>query len=140
MENAPRNRCSCTICRCHGEELAERYVLHEAVESKRAVTDYETYRERLGYEPLEQAEIKALEGSCVALKARFGKTLATRIPVWFRLRRVRGVIQRVGRLLPTTRKLTACVELDPSAVMQTFGKQVASAESDARRSAIQTRY
>lgn len=55
-----------------GEQLAERYILHQVVESKRAASDYEKYRERLGYEQLGEAEMKALETSHDALIARFG--------------------------------------------------------------------
>jgi len=57
----------------NGEELAERYVLHQAVESKRAATEYEKCCERLGYEPIEPAELKALESSYAALTTRFGR-------------------------------------------------------------------
>lgn len=55
-----------------GENLAERYVLHQIVESKRAAIDYEKCRERLGYEPLKKIEIETLENSYDALIARFG--------------------------------------------------------------------
>ncbi len=43
----------------HGEDLAERYVLHQVVESKRAAADYEKCHSRLGYEPMHGNEIKA---------------------------------------------------------------------------------
>jgi len=39
----------------HGEDLAERYVLHQAVESKRASDDYQSCQPRLGYEPLAES-------------------------------------------------------------------------------------
>ncbi len=56
----------------HGEDLAERYVLHQVVESKRGAAEYEKCRERLGYEPLTESETKAIEDSYAALKQRFG--------------------------------------------------------------------
>jgi Family of unknown function (DUF5677) len=59
-----------------GEDLAERYVLHQAIESKQGATEYEKYRERLGYEPLNDHEITALEDTCSALRARFGSDFA----------------------------------------------------------------
>jgi hypothetical protein len=55
-----------------GEDLAERYTLHQVVESKRAADEYERYRDRLGYKPLKQKQIKHLEASFAALKGRFG--------------------------------------------------------------------
>jgi hypothetical protein len=57
----------------HGEDLAERYVLHQAVESKRAMDDYQKCQPHLSYEPLEQGEIKAVRDSYDAVIARFGK-------------------------------------------------------------------
>jgi hypothetical protein len=56
----------------HGEDLAERYVLHQAVESKRAAADYEKCQQRLGYEPLKESEVKAVQSSYDAVIARFG--------------------------------------------------------------------
>jgi Family of unknown function (DUF5677) len=57
----------------HGEDLAERYVLHRAVESKRAAADYQNCQQRLGYEPLAESEIKAVHSSYDAVIARFGQ-------------------------------------------------------------------
>jgi len=56
----------------HGEDLAERYVLHQVVESKRAAADYEKCHSRLGYEPMHGNEIKALQRSYDKVMARFG--------------------------------------------------------------------
>jgi hypothetical protein len=61
----------------HGGDLAERYVLHQNVESKRAMQDYVACQERLGYEPLEESEIAAAERSCDAVIARFGRPFGT---------------------------------------------------------------
>ena len=57
----------------HGEELAERYVLHQVVESRRMAAEYTRCQKRLGYEPLEDDETKLLENSFTALVTRFGK-------------------------------------------------------------------
>jgi hypothetical protein len=60
----------------HGEDLAERYVVHQAVESKRAMDDYQRCQPRLGYEPVEPAERKAVQDACDAAIARFGPGFA----------------------------------------------------------------
>lgn len=57
----------------HGEEVAERYVQHQIVESRRAARDYQACHERLDYEPLEPSEVTQVEKSYDALIARFGK-------------------------------------------------------------------
>jgi hypothetical protein len=58
----------------HGEELAERYVLHQAVESKRAADQYEQCVPRLGYEPLDAATLQAIQNEFDAVVTRFGAT------------------------------------------------------------------
>jgi Family of unknown function (DUF5677) len=61
----------------HGEDLAERYLLHQVVESKRAADDYEKFRVRLRREPLRAEEIKKLQESFDALERRFGSEFLT---------------------------------------------------------------
>jgi hypothetical protein len=61
----------------HRGDLAERYALHQNVESKRAMQDYVACQERLGYEPLEESEIVAAERSYDAVIARFGGPFGT---------------------------------------------------------------
>lgn len=61
----------------HGEDLAERYVLHQHVESRRAARDYIACQERLGYEPLEPSEIEAVEQLYANLLGRFGHSFGT---------------------------------------------------------------
>jgi hypothetical protein len=56
----------------HGEDLAERYVLHQAVESRRAADDHQKCQSRLGYEPLAGKEIKAVLRAYDAVIAKFG--------------------------------------------------------------------
>ncbi len=60
----------------HGEDLAERYVLHQAVESKRAAENYIECRPRLGYEPLDPKEIQAIKNSYDTVIARYGPDYA----------------------------------------------------------------
>lgn len=55
-----------------GQDTAERYLLHETVESNRALADYQRYATRLGYEQITSDEIKRLRASQEALVARFG--------------------------------------------------------------------
>jgi len=58
----------------HGEDLAERYVMHQKVESRRAAVEYEKVRGRLKYEPLDAKEVKQLEDDFAAVITRFGPT------------------------------------------------------------------
>ncbi len=60
----------------HGQDTAERYLLHEAVESNRAAADYQRYATRLGYEQLTPDELKNLRATQEALIARFGPEYA----------------------------------------------------------------
>jgi len=61
----------------HGEALAEQYVLHQHVESKRAMQDYIACQERLDYDPLKASEIEATERSYAEVIARFGRPFGT---------------------------------------------------------------
>jgi hypothetical protein len=56
----------------HGEDLAERYVLHQAVESKRAAAEYQRCAPRLGYQPFDAAAMKAIHGEFDKVVARYG--------------------------------------------------------------------
>jgi len=58
----------------HGEELAERYVQHQAVESKRAADEYQRCVPRLGYEPIDAATLVAIDEERDKVIARYGKT------------------------------------------------------------------
>jgi hypothetical protein len=57
----------------HGEEIAERYVLHQGVESKRAADEYQKCQPRLGCEPLDAKELKAIQASFDKVIAKFGE-------------------------------------------------------------------
>jgi hypothetical protein len=56
----------------HGQETAERYVRHEAVDSYRAAITYQLYAERLDYEPLTAAEIDELRVEHDRLVSEYG--------------------------------------------------------------------
>jgi hypothetical protein len=61
-----------------GEHLAERYVLHQAVESKRAADEYQEHHEALGYEPISKDEMKSIHEACDEVAARFGSEIRGR--------------------------------------------------------------
>lgn len=56
-----------------GEELAQRYLDHQLIESYRAAKDYKDCSERLGYEPLEDLDFQEIKNSYEELKERYGK-------------------------------------------------------------------
>ena len=56
----------------HGEEIAERYLAHQAVESKRAMNKYLTCYASLGYKPLPAREVKKITKTYDAVIAKYG--------------------------------------------------------------------
>lgn len=57
----------------HGEELAERYIEHDAIESARAARQYQTHHVRLGQEAIAPDEIAEIEERSKTLTAKYGK-------------------------------------------------------------------
>jgi hypothetical protein len=57
----------------HGEDLAERYVEHEAIESAKAARLFQKHHERLGQTAMPSEEIAAIETQRDALIAKYGK-------------------------------------------------------------------
>jgi hypothetical protein len=57
----------------HGHSLAERYVLHDAIESYKAAQLDREYSERLGLEPITEYEFENIEQTYKDLIAKFGK-------------------------------------------------------------------
>jgi hypothetical protein len=55
----------------HGEP-GTAYALHQAVETNRAAVEYQKCQPHLGYEPIEERELRALQSSYDAVIARFG--------------------------------------------------------------------
>jgi len=60
----------------HGEDLAERYVQHQTVESRRAATEYAACQESLGLEALDPVDVSALEHSYEAALSRYGTSFS----------------------------------------------------------------
>ena len=56
----------------HGNDVAERYILHDAIESYRAALSYQRHCKKLGYEPFTDAEFSQIAAARDALKGRFG--------------------------------------------------------------------
>jgi len=59
-----------------GQDAAERYLLHEAVESYHAAQQYQLHYIKLGYEPLADSELSRLHSSYEQLVDRFGRPYA----------------------------------------------------------------
>jgi len=57
-----------------GNNLAERYLLHDGVESYKAALLYRQQCDRLGYEPMTDEEFHAVEANYQQLLARFGSS------------------------------------------------------------------
>jgi hypothetical protein len=60
------------LIRHHGEELAERYEEHDAIESRRAAHQYQQHCERLGQPPLTKEELAQLDARRAALLVKYG--------------------------------------------------------------------
>jgi hypothetical protein len=57
-----------------GNDLAERYLLHDGVESYKAALLYREQFDRLGYEPMSDEEFRAVEAKYQQLLTRFGSS------------------------------------------------------------------
>jgi Family of unknown function (DUF5677) len=89
----------------HGEEVAKRYVSHEAIESKRAADDYQRCQPRLGYEPLPDKEIKAAQKAYDAVIAKYGPEFAKGDYGWAR--------HHLGKpKTPTFKDIEGAVQID----------------------------
>ncbi len=62
-----------TVISHHGESIAERYVAHQAVESKRAMNKYLSCCAPLEYKPLSAREVKKIIKAYDAAIAKYGK-------------------------------------------------------------------
>lgn len=58
------------------EELAERYMLHDAIERKRQADEYEESQVPQGFAPIGKRERKTIDADFIALLARFGPEFA----------------------------------------------------------------
>jgi hypothetical protein len=57
----------------HGEDIVERYIAHQAIESKRAMDKYMSCCEQLGYKPLSEKAQRKIVKAYEAANARYGK-------------------------------------------------------------------
>ncbi len=64
--------CTASFIRKHGQETAERFWLHNTIESYKGALQYKQYYERLGYAPQDPAKLDQLRLQRDALIARFG--------------------------------------------------------------------
>lgn len=55
-----------------GNEIAERYLLHDTIESYKAARQYREHCKALGYEPLSEQEFNQIESAYQQLVSRFG--------------------------------------------------------------------
>jgi len=88
----------------NGEDLAERYVLHQAVESNRAAEEYQKCQPRLGYEPLAEKELKAVKKAYDAVIAKYGPEFAKGDYGW--------AGHHLGKTKPTFKEIEAAVHID----------------------------
>jgi len=61
----------------HGNEVAQRYIAHRHVESRKAALKYEECYERLSYEAMTPDEMKIIEDNYTAVIDRYGKDFRT---------------------------------------------------------------
>jgi hypothetical protein len=57
----------------HGEDLAERYSVHDIVETRKAARQYQRHARRLGQEPLRDEEMEQIESQYAAALTRYGR-------------------------------------------------------------------
>jgi hypothetical protein len=57
----------------HGEDIAQRYLAHQAVESKRAMNKYLDCYQQLGYRPLPAREVRKIDNAYDAAIATYGE-------------------------------------------------------------------
>lgn len=60
------------LIREHGEELAQRYLDHDIVESRKAMLQYQKYHVRLGHPPPDPREMKKVEDAYAAAITKYG--------------------------------------------------------------------
>jgi len=87
----------------HGDDIAEKYLLHDAIESYKAALLYRKYSESLGYEPMPQEEFDLLKENRDHLIDRFGPSYKNNYG-W-----ASSILQKVN---PTFRDIEESVKLD----------------------------
>lgn len=86
----------------HGHDLAERYLLHDAVASWRGLLDYQLFADRLGDLPLSNEEVARMRAERDVLVARFGAPYGEE---WG------WAAEAVGKLRPTFRDIENAADL-----------------------------
>ena len=61
----------------HGNDVAERYLLHDAVESLRAAMQYQKYCKAIGYKPLSKAKVNKIQKNYDLALRRFGRSFGS---------------------------------------------------------------
>jgi hypothetical protein len=87
----------------HGDDLAEKYLLHDAVESYKAALLYRQYSELLGYDPIPQDEFDRIKEARDQLVDRFGSSYGNNYG-W-----ASSILQKAD---PTFRDIEESVKLD----------------------------
>src|SRR4029077_2676328 len=87
----------------HGEALAERYVAHEVIEARRAARQYRRYEERLGQDPISDAEMAEIEAKHDAAVAKYGTAFATQYG-W--------AAEHLGKDAPTMADIQEAAQID----------------------------
>ena len=64
--------CVSYIIKSAGNDVAERYLLHRAIEAREAALEYQRHCQRLGYEPICESEMDKIEFAYQHLLDRFG--------------------------------------------------------------------
>ena len=58
----------------HGQDLAEKYLLHDVIQRHKSARLHQEYAERINEDPLSREEFEQLESECEELVRRFGKS------------------------------------------------------------------
>lgn len=69
--------CVATLLNAGGDTLAEKYLLHEHVEARKALLQFRQSQPLLGYKPFPKREATVIERNYQALLVRFGKPFGT---------------------------------------------------------------
>jgi hypothetical protein len=69
--------CVATLIDAGGDALAERYLLHEYVEARKSLIQFQASQPLLGYMPFSKREVARIEQDYQAVLTRFGKSFGT---------------------------------------------------------------
>ncbi len=67
-----------SVISARGDDVAERYILHQVIESARAARLYQAHYAALGAEPLSAGELARIERAAASLRTRFGPEYGNR--------------------------------------------------------------